>query len=323
MFDPRKPAPTERPPTERAVRTRRPTPDTKRRRKSRPKPAQQDDDQLMDKAGVERLFKVLPPDLLDDEPARPRPQPATEAPATAEGERLVADKDAGPSVRKFFMEEAVVVDSPRQQARPQPPQVAPMTAVEELPSQPITVPAERAAVETYVQPQALPRRPLSRVEKRARGRVFFPTAAAVLTLISALLLYFIGRQQVEARARASVEKVSKEFIVAFTTFSDSSIGQQSDKVKELSVGGFREDYLSLVNDENYRKYLTDLKGNSSGKVLNLAIATMHPDQAKVIAFVDVTTVNRDRPEPQVVENRLELTLVKTPDGWKVDDVAFI
>lgn len=223
-------------------------------------------------------------------------------------EPLVADKDARPGVRQYFMEQAVVVEE-----APGPRETLPEIGIRE-----IELPVEPEAPS----PAVLPAVPAPTAPRR--WRYFFPAMAAVLLVAVVGLLLLLGRQQVEFRDRKAVETVSAEFIVEFTTFNDQTLGQQSEKLKRLTVGGFREEYLELVNDEAYRKYLTDLKGDSKGRIISLAVSKIGKDEAKVIAFVDVSTVNKDRPNsPEVAAARLDVTLVKTKDGWKVDNVAFV
>src|SRR5918992_599574 len=171
---------------------------------------------------------------------------------------MVADKD-GSVVRQYFMEEAVVVEGADElRPPPTPPPVvtvdpAPVVQVPAVPILELDKPArgrkERRQEEMApLQDAIAPPEPIIReietapVREKSRGRAFSPAAAAVLLLIAGFLLYLLGRQQVETRARTDLERVSEEFIVAFTTFNHDSIGRQSSKVKELSVGGFREDY---------------------------------------------------------------------------------
>lgn len=240
--------------------------------------------------------------------AEPGDEPLEEA-AEEYREPLVADKDGGEGVRQYFMERAVVVEE------------AP-AVIETLPE---VLPSEvEPSPERMPQPLTAAVLPAASAPVVQRRKYLFPTAAAVLLVLVIFLLYLLGRQQVEIRDRKAAEQVAGQFIVEFTTFNDQTLEQQSKKLENLTVGGFRDEYLELVNDEAYRKYLTDLKGDSKGRVLSLAVSDISDNQAKAIAFVDVSTVNKDRPNsPEVAGARLEVTMVKTKDGWKVDAVAFV
>jgi hypothetical protein len=69
--------------------------------------------------------------------------------------------------------------------------------------------------------------------------------------------------------------------------------------------------------------LSTTKASSSGKIVNLAVSSVAGDNATVLVVVDVSQTNKDLSTPRVDRQVVQLTLVHSSSGWKVDGVTLL
>lgn len=58
-------------------------------------------------------------------------------------------------------------------------------------------------------------------------------------------------------------------------------------------------------------------------VLGVVVSSVEGDTAIALAAVDQTITNAESPTPRTLRRLLELTLVRTSGGWKVDGVEIL
>lgn len=150
-------------------------------------------------------------------------------------------------------------------------------------------------------------------------------AIALGVLIIALLAVsvFLFRSNAPERDRSDVLALSRRFVVALTTYDATTLPGQRTTVLGLASGQFRSDFDRLTSNPAFASALTTAKASSSGKIVNLAISSVSGDNATVLGVVDVTVTNKDLKAPRVDRQVIQMTLVHTSSGWKVDSVTVL
>lgn len=162
-----------------------------------------------------------------------------------------------------------------------------------------------------------PEPPASRRRPSAAALVIFILVALVLA--EAVLLF---RGNTDERARTEVFQTASGFLSALTTYNSSIIEKQRDRVLSLATGKFRQDYTQVTSPtfiETLRKTQADQKGT----VLKVAVASVQGDTATVLSLVRTSTTNKDLKAPRVEQIVIELSLVHTRNGWKIDAVQLL
>lgn len=150
-----------------------------------------------------------------------------------------------------------------------------------------------------------------------------PAALLIVILIALVLAEAILLVRKDADGgRTEVHQTSQRFLVLLTTYNASTLNDQRDQVLAMAVGKFRDDYSTLTDDA-FLKALQDRQADSKGRVLKLAVTSLEGDDAEALALVEVSTKNKDLPNPRVENNVIELSLVRTGNGWRIDAVSIL
>lgn len=139
-----------------------------------------------------------------------------------------------------------------------------------------------------------------------------------LVLAEAVLLVRSGSDE----GRAEVLQTSQRFLVLLTTYNSETLTKQRQEVLALAAGRFRSEYSGLTGTD-FLKALRDRQADSAGRVVHIAVTSVEGSDAKALALVEVTTKNKDLPTPRVEQNLIELSLVKTGSGWRIDAVSIL
>jgi len=140
-----------------------------------------------------------------------------------------------------------------------------------------------------------------------------------LVLAEAVLLF---RGNADERARTDAFQTASSFLTALTTYNSSTLDQQRNRVLALATGKFQGEYEQLTGS-GFLKTLQDRQADSKGTVVRAAVSSVRGDTATVLAVVETTTTNKDLKAPRVDRNLIELSLVHTASGWRVDSVTIL
>jgi Mce-associated membrane protein len=178
-------------------------------------------------------------------------------------------------------------------------------------------------VATTIEPAAGEQTPVSPEPTRSRR---LPSAAALIfailvavILAEAVLLF---RSNSGEQARTEVLQTSTSFLSALTTYNSSTIETQRKRVLGLVAGKFRQQYEQVTSPEFVRT-LTNTKADQKGSVIRAAVASVQDDSATVLALIRTTTTNKDLKAARVEQSVIELSLVHTKNGWKIDNVTIV
>lgn len=159
-------------------------------------------------------------------------------------------------------------------------------------------------------------------------RAWYGRSLHVAILIAILLAAVLAESVIVFRgngteaARADVAATSRRFVALLTTYNSSTIERQRRQVLALATGKFRGEYEQLTGS-GFLATLKERQADSKGTAVRVAVSSVEDERATVMALVQVTTTNKDTKTPRVDNNLLELSLVKTSKGWRVDAVTIL
>jgi Mce-associated membrane protein len=162
----------------------------------------------------------------------------------------------------------------------------------------------------------------------ASGRTLFGRPLHIVILIGILVAAILAesvlvfRGSGTERQQDDVLDVSRRFVVLLTTYNATTIERQRSQVLALATGKFRDQYNELTGS-SFVTTLEERQADSKGALVRIAVSDVEGDNATVLAVVRVTTTNKDLKGPRADTNLLEVTLVKTSSGWRIDNVNIL
>ena len=149
------------------------------------------------------------------------------------------------------------------------------------------------------------------------------TGAAVLFFV--LWRQAVGQRdeaQQGARDRAEVVSTATEFLNALTNFKGSTIDQDVARIKGFAVEGFA-DQVDKFFGRTAVTALRRAQAKSVGRVQRVFIESLTADEADVFAVVDETITNASTTAPRGQTLRIDLGMINTRSGWKVNRVDIL
>lgn len=152
-----------------------------------------------------------------------------------------------------------------------------------------------------------------------RWKVLVPAALLLSTTVLAVALYAsIHRfdRQPDAAAAQRVIDAASAGTVALLSYSPETLDRDMDRARTLMTGDFSTYYGKFNNDVVAPAVRT--KGiKASAQVLNAALMEIHPNDAKVLVFLNQETVSRARPEPALTASSVVVSLTKIDNAWRI------
>lgn len=161
-------------------------------------------------------------------------------------------------------------------------------------------------------------------EAQAPGRRKLPILAIVVGVLVATNVatgvgWFV--QSRAGREERAVRAVAQRFARNLVSFDYRTLDADIARVRKDSTGNFQGELDVFGGAPDVREKLLEVQAQSHGVVHGTVVRSVTAETASVIVVLDQSTRNKERPEPQVFYRRVELTLVNTVRGWKVDRVA--
>lgn len=156
----------------------------------------------------------------------------------------------------------------------------------------------------------------------------FPVGAWIAIGIAIILIgllavsVFFFRSNAPEHDRNDALGLSRRFVISLTTYNESSLASQRTTVLSMSTGTFRSDFDRLTG-ASFADALHQTQASSQGKIVTLAVSSVSSDNATVLGIVDVTVSNKDLKTPRVDRQVIQVGLVRTSSGWKVDAVTVL
>jgi Mce-associated membrane protein len=123
-----------------------------------------------------------------------------------------------------------------------------------------------------------------------------------------------------SRTRDEVDRVARSAIITMNTLDYRKLDEGLESWADISTGALHDDIGKLTADE--KKQLKDAKPVTSAKVTSLAVKELDDrgGKATVIAAIEKTVQTGDR-KPQPSYQRIQATLLRTKDGWKLENLG--
>jgi hypothetical protein len=108
-------------------------------------------------------------------------------------------------------------------------------------------------------------------------------------------------------------------VLALTNFSSDSIQADVEEIRSFATGRFAEEVDTLFGEQTIAA-IEEAEAASRSEVQELFVQSMGSESASVFAVVSEEITNRSLEEPQPGVIRLEVELLKTGSGWKIEGV---
>jgi Mce-associated membrane protein len=145
-------------------------------------------------------------------------------------------------------------------------------------------------------------------------------AVAVAAAITFALLWR-GAKTGEHK-RTQVAAVANRFLIALTNFQGETIDADVREIRSFAVGDFA-DQVNTFFDPDATMALRDAKAKSVGRVQNLFVESLSGSSATVFGVVNEQVTNTANPTPRGDVLRIEIELIDTKAGWKVNRVNIL
>lgn len=160
--------------------------------------------------------------------------------------------------------------------------------------------------------------------RRRRVPRFSPVTLIIAILLAAVLAesVLLFRGNTEERTRTQVLQTAQRFLVLLTTYNSTTLEQQRARVLGLATGQFKSQYEQLTGTE-FLAALRERQADSKGTIVRLAVTDVNGDDASVLGLVEVSITNKDLRTPKDERNVIDLSLVHTRSGWRIDAVVIL
>lgn len=166
---------------------------------------------------------------------------------------------------------------------------------------------------------------LGRVAAQAKQRLSGNVLVAALAGLMAVSLALLGAmfwllwrpdEATDADAAKSAVAAASEGTVAVLSYSPDTVDQNVTTAKSHLTGDFLKYY-----DEFTKAVVVPAAKQKSIKstavVLRAAVSELHPDSAKLLLFVNQSTLSKERPQPSFTNSSVAVTLTKTDGVWLI------
>jgi hypothetical protein len=211
--------------------------------------------------------------------------------------------------------------------QPRPPDPKPVDEVEA--AQPLPEPRPSAPPE-LTEPEPATTDPTPPAAAKDRRFVALLAATAVLlitTILFGLMAFFPriapiksgpARLAASAQEEEEIKTVARRFAKNFLTVDYRTIDNDFKQVTSDATGKFKQQLGQVLKLS--REQFAKRKATSKGEVSEVFVLTHEDDTAVVRVVVNRTISNARTKGPESGQQILDVTLVSTPDGWKVDDL---
>jgi Mce-associated membrane protein len=159
-----------------------------------------------------------------------------------------------------------------------------------------------------------------------RGRPRLATLLLSTALVASLSLagwLFHQKQEADAlvSARQEATAQARTAAVALTSYDHTTLRKDFGAVRALATDPFASQFAKA--SARLTEVLEKYQGTAQGKVIRAAASTGDANRVEVLLFVDQTVTSSLQERPRVDRNRIAMTMVRTPDGWRVSEAELL
>lgn len=142
--------------------------------------------------------------------------------------------------------------------------------------------------------------------------------------LAAAVTFGLLWQQEESQDRAEEElrREAERFVTALTNFSADTIEQDAREIRSFAVGEFKDEADAFFGQKAIAA-IKEADAASRGDIESLYVQSLEGDNASAFAVVTETVTNAGLQEGRTETLRLEVGMIKTESGWKVNKVDIL
>ena len=152
--------------------------------------------------------------------------------------------------------------------------------------------------------------------------------ALFLLVAGAAVLFFVlwrqaagDRDELE-QGRTEVVSTATDFLNALTNFQATTIEQDVARIKGFAVGGFADQVDQFFGPSSI-KALKKADAKSVGQIQHVFVESLSGSEADVFAVINETITNSSRTTPKTQVLRIDMGMIDTASGWKVQRVDIL
>ena len=157
----------------------------------------------------------------------------------------------------------------------------------------------------------------------ARVKLILPWILFALALIAAVVFFVLWLQSVNADDEAQeAEEAARTVALALTNFSAETIERDVAEINQYAVGEFAEE-VGVFFGEEAVDAIEEAEGESKSELDSIFVEQVEGDNASAFAVLTQSVSNTRLSEPRTDTIRMEISMVRTPGGWKADQVDIL
>jgi hypothetical protein len=150
-----------------------------------------------------------------------------------------------------------------------------------------------------------------------------PWALFVLSLATAITFALLWRgARADDVRRAEVAAAATRFLQALTNFKYTTIDSDVREIRSYAVGDFAQDVNQFFGAQAVQA-IKAAKAQSVGQVRSVFIQSLAGSSSSVFGVVDEAVTNEATPTPRSQILRVDIEMIETKDGWKVNKVNLL
>jgi len=153
----------------------------------------------------------------------------------------------------------------------------------------------------------------------ARRRLALSLVACVLTalvVVDLLLIRATRREEADLSAQQSALSRAEKLVPTLLSYDYRSLDADLARARLTTTGDFRTDFDELLADV-VRPKAASRKVTTSAVIADAGVISGTDERVELLLFVTQTSTSSKRKAPSVTGSRLEVRMVKTPDGWLI------
>ena len=155
---------------------------------------------------------------------------------------------------------------------------------------------------------------------------FLPAlAVSLLVTVVLLVLAFLDWRDTRsldrsAEAGDAVRTSISAQVEALLSYTHTTFEADQEKAQRALTSDFRKEYAAEADTLKARA--TEKKLSQQADVVAVSIVDAEPDQVEALVFVNTTTSEEGNPEARILQNRINVDLVRSDRGWLIDSITF-
>ena len=151
--------------------------------------------------------------------------------------------------------------------------------------------------------------------------VLVPAAVAVVAVLVLLGLAFkdwrdAGRLTESASAGQSVRAAVTDKVEALLSYQYDTFDDDRKAAEDSMTGEFQEEYGPTVSEIEDRAVAQ--KRSQTAQVAAVSVVSASPDEVRTLVFVNTLSSTEGSKKQRLMQNRIEVTMVKQGDSWLID-----